>query len=397
MYILEFFKLAIVSIYTNKVRSLLTMLGIIIGVASVILLVSIGTGLQSFVTEQFASLGSNTIYIFPGRVDFQSGGPTTPVSKFEISDIADLKRQTENIEDVTPLVVSQGRIGYKGELSAVEIQGVWENYFEMQSYPLRLGRHITQNDVERSRKVIVIGAKPVEELFGKNADPIGKYITLSDVRYQIVGVFETKGGGALGGNIDGTTFIPYSTALRQFNQTNPYMIVIQTTSAETADMAAEEAKKTLLKRLKEDDFTVLQQKELLNTINQFLGVITVALGGIASISLLVGGIGIMNIMLVSVTERTREIGLRKAVGATPNEILLQFLIEAIILSLIGGAIGIGLGTLGSLALKSFIQTAVTPWSIFLAFAFSAGVGIIFGVAPAIRAARLNPIDALRYE
>jgi putative ABC transport system permease protein len=175
------------------------------------------------------------------------------------------------------------------------------------------------------------------------------------------------------------------------------MLLIQAADQNHVSEAADIAKKTLLKHLKDDEFTVMEQKELLNTINQMLSVLTVALGGIASISLLVGGIGIMNIMLVSVTERTREIGLRKAVGATPTAILLQFLIEAVILSLVGGSIGIAIGALGSLALSQFIQSSVTLWSVMLAFGFSSLVGIVFGIAPAIRAAKLNPIDALRYE
>ena len=201
----------------------------------------------------------------------------------------------------------------------------------------------------------------------------------------------------MGGDIDNHAFLPITMALRQFNLSRPMMFVVQAKDQSLVETAAADAKRVLLRRLKPDDFTIMKQTDLLNTINQFLGAITVALGGIAAISLLVGGIGIMNIMLVSVTERTREIGLRKAVGATPEAILIQFLIEAIILSLVGGGIGILLGAAGALALRSFIQTAVTPWSIILASGFSGLIGIIFGVAPAIRASRLNPIEALRYE
>jgi putative ABC transport system permease protein len=218
------------------------------------------------------------------------------------------------------------------------------------------------------------------------------------VRYTVKGVLESKGsGGGFGSDIDNRGLIPLTTSFRQFNATRPMMMVIQSTGQETVEQAAADAKRILLRRLKEDDFTVMQQTELLNTINQFLGAITVALGGIAAISLLVGGIGIMNIMLVSVTERTREIGLRKAVGARPQDVLLQFLIESMILSLFGGLIGIGLGMLGSLAISQFIQTYVTAWSVFLASGFSAMIGIIFGVAPAVRASKLDPIEALRYE
>jgi len=197
--------------------------------------------------------------------------------------------------------------------------------------------------------------------------------------------------------VDNHVFIPLPTAFRIFDQTKPYMIVVEAKNQNLVKEAATQVEKTLLKRLKKDDFTVLKQTELLSTINQFLGVITIALAGIASISLLVGGIGIMNIMLVSVTERTREIGLRKAIGATPKDILIQFLIEAVFLSLVGGFIGILIGYFGAVLLSKFIETAVTFWSVFIAFFISFLVGVIFGVAPAYKAAKLNPIEALRYE
>ncbi len=397
MDIREFFILALRSLRTNKIRSVLTMLGIIIGVASVILLVSIGTGLQTLITEQFASLGSNSLYIMPGKVDLRSGPPGLNTSRFEVTDISDIIRDSSAISDVTPGVAQMALLHYKGNTTNTEVLGTWENYFAMQNFEADTGDIIRQSDVERTRKAIVLGSKPAKELFGEE-NPIGQYITIGDIRYLVKGVLVSKGsGGGFGGDIDNHAFLPFTTALRQFNLSRPMMLIITATDAEMVDEAAADAKRTLLRRLKEDDFTVLQQTELLNTINQFLGAITIALGGIAAISLLVGGIGIMNIMLVSVTERTREIGLRKAVGAPPNAILFQFLIEAMILSLVGGIIGIILGTLGSLALRAFIQTVVTPWSVLLASGFSAAIGIIFGVAPAIRASRLDPIEALRYE
>jgi putative ABC transport system permease protein len=393
----EYFKLAFTALRTNKIRSLLTMLGIIIGVSSVILLVSIGTGLQELVTSQFAALGSNSIYIMPGKVDLKSGPPTLTNSKLEISDIDALLRGSTNIAKAAPATSQMTLITYKGKTNMTEVVGTWENYMIMTNFEAATGDIIRQTDVERTRKVIVIGSKTATELFG-DADPIGEWVTMSDIRYQVKGVLKSKGsGGAMGSDIDNHGFIPYTTALRQFNQTNPMMIVLEATDQDSVKAAADDAKRIMGKRLKEDDFTVMQQTELLNTIQTFLGAITIALGGIAGISLLVGGIGIMNIMLVSVTERTREIGLRKAVGAKPQDILLQFLIEAIILSLFGGLIGISLGMLGSLAISTFIETYVTWWSILLASGFSAVIGVIFGVAPAVRASRLDPIEALRYE
>lgn len=394
---LEYLRLAFFSLRTNKVRSLLTMLGIIIGVASVILLVSIGTGLQNLVTEQFASLGSNSVYLMPGKVDLRQGPPTANISKFEISDVNDLIRGSSVIVHAIPAVREVAPVTSKGKTINVEIIGTWEQYFPVNNFQAELGDILKQTDVERTRKVAVLGAKPAKDLFG-DADPIDAFITMNDVRYQVKGVLAAKGsGGGIGSDIDNTIYIPLTTAFRQFNLTKPMMIMLQASNQDAVEQAAEDAKRILKRRLKEDDFTVMQQTELLNTINQFLGAITVALGGIAAISLLVGGIGIMNIMLVSVTERTREIGLRKAVGARPQDILLQFLIESVILSLFGGAIGISLGIAGSMAINQFIQTYVTTWSVFLASGFSALIGIIFGVAPAIRASRLDPIEALRYE
>jgi putative ABC transport system permease protein len=397
---LEYIRLSLRALRTNKIRSLLTMLGIIIGVSSVILLVSIGTGLQEYVTTQFQSLGANTIFVMPGKIDMksmQTAGMSMMTSKLEISDVADIQHGSELVTEVSPAVAGSGLLTYRGKSVISETAGVWENYFNIQNFTVSSGDLIRQSDVERSRKVVVLGDKPAADLFG-DTDPVGSYITIGDVRYLVKGRLTPKGGGgAMGANIDDHAFIPYTTALRQFSFTKPQMIVIKTDNQADVPIVSEDIKRILMRRLKEDDFTVMQQTELLNTITQFLNVITVALGGIAAISLLVGGIGIMNIMLVSVTERTREIGLRKAVGATPKDILGQFLIESIILSLVGGIIGIIIGTLGSLALNMYIKTYVTPWSVFLASGFSTLIGVIFGVTPAYRASRLDPIEALRYE
>ena len=400
MNLFEPIKLAFLSLRTNKVRSFLTMLGIIIGVSSVILLVSIGTGLQEYITKQFQTLGANTIFIMPGKVDLknvQTAGASMMTSKLETTDVSDITRGSKVVTEVSPAVAAVGVLNYRGKTISTETAGVWENYFSIQNFVPSSGDIIRQTDVERSRKVIVLGDKPAMDLFG-DTDPVGQSVTLGDVRYQVKGRLAPKGGGgAMGANIDDHAFIPYTTALRQFDYTKPQMIVVKVTDQKVVEEASADVKRVLLRRLKEDDFTIVQQTELLSTITQFLSVITVALGGIAAISLLVGGIGIMNIMLVSVTERTREIGLRKAVGATPRDILTQFLIEAVILSLFGGIIGITLGMLGSIALNSLVKTYVSLWSVLLASGFSALIGIIFGVAPAYRASKLDPIEALRYE
>ena len=399
MRMFEYLKIALLAIRTNKVRSVLTMLGIIIGVASVILLVSIGTGLQNFVTEQFASLGSNTLWVMPGKVDLSQGPRSTAManSKFQLSDVKDLERGSDYIAQASPMIQGFATFTHKGETSSTEVWGVWENYFDITNFEPEFGRIITQSDVERSRRVIALGHKPAKDLFGEGVNPVGRSLPMNEVQFEIVGVLQSKGGGGAMGSADDFVAIPLTTAMRQFDRTRPYMIFVEAVNPESVTQAKSDAEKILSRRLKDDEFTVMEQTQLLSTITQFLGVITAALGGIAAISLLVGGIGIMNIMLVSVTERTREIGLRKALGATTRDIIFQFLIEAVILSLLGGTIGILLGTLGSLGVRAFIQTSVSLWSVALASGFSGAIGIIFGVAPAIRASRLDPIEALRYE
>ncbi len=400
MNVYEYIKLALQALRTNKVRSILTMLGIIIGVSSVILLVSIGSGLQEYITTQFESIGANTLFVMPGKIDLKNvstAGQSMMTSKFETTDVTDIEHGSSVITAVTPGAAAVALLSYRGKTISTEVIGIWESYFTITNFRAVSGDIIRQTDVERTRKAVVLGAKAATDLFG-DVDPTGQFITIADVRYEVKGVLESKGSsGALGANIDDRALIPYTTALRQFSFTRPQMIVVKATDQNAVEQVSVDITRVLSRRLKSDDFTVLQQKELLNTITQFLSVITVALGGIAAISLLVGGIGIMNIMLVSVTERTHEIGLRKAVGATPRDIMGQFLIEAVILSLVGGLIGITIGMLGSLALNSLIKTYVSLWSIFLASGFSALIGIVFGVAPAIRAARLDPIEALRYE
>lgn len=399
MNIFEYMKLALIALRTNKVRSVLTMLGIIIGVASVILLVSIGTGLQNFVTEQFASLGSNTLWVMAGEVDISQGprGAMMSNSKFEISDAGDLERGSDFIKQASPLLQGFASFSYQGETTSTEVWGVWENYFDITNFDAEYGRIITQNDVERSRRVLVLGHKPAVDLFGEGTNPVGKTLPINGVQFEVIGVLVSKGGGGAMGSADDFAAIPLTTAMRQFDKDRPFMIFVEAIDTEHIAQAKQDAERILSKRLKDDEFSVIEQTQLLSTIQQFLGVITAALGGIAGISLFVGGIGIMNIMLVSVTERTREIGLRKAVGARPQDIMMQFLIESVILSLFGGTIGIVLGALGSLGINEFINTSVTPWSVALAFGFSAAIGVIFGVAPAIRASRLDPIEALRYE
>lgn len=391
-------RIALKALVTNKLRSVLTILGIIVGVASVVILVSIGAGLQGFVTELFTSLGANNLYVFPGKVDLRRPGSLggRQVSKFELADITDLNRASGVIKQATPMVEVSAVIAFRGESTVAGTVGVWENYFTINNFVLDSGRLITQNDVNRKRRVVVLGSKVVKDIFGETS-PLGKDITVNDVRYEVVGTLKSKGGGGIGESIDNHIFIPLSSAFRQFDLSRPLAIHISVTSPGEIDQAVAQVEEVLLSRLKPNDFTILQPTDLLGAISQFIGTATLGLAGIAAISLLVGGIGIMNIMLVSVTERTREIGLRKAVGATPRAIMMQFLIEAVMLSLTGGVIGTSLGMGTGAILNRFIPVHTPIWAVVVAFGVSTLVGIVFGILPARRAAKLSPIEALRYE
>jgi putative ABC transport system permease protein len=399
----EAVKVAFEALRSNKTRSGLTMLGIIIGVTSVILLVSIGSGLQTYITKQLEGLGANALFVMPGELNIGAGGesgggvPGAGVanSKFTFDHVNDLQREAKTIKTVMAYIENNGTMRYKGKSHVTQVAGVGPEYESVRDQKVEFGSFFTPSQYNSAKKVAVLGKTVAEKLFGQE-DPLGKKITISDQQYAVLGVLEEKGtfGGA---DMDDQVFIPATTAMRQFDLEYIQSLWIQSIDAESVPQTKAEIEKILLKTLDEDEFSVLDTKSILGVISNILGVLTLALSGIAAISLVVGGIGIMNIMLVSVTERTREVGLRKAVGATPQNILIQFLIEAVVLSFFGGTIGILLGVGGSLLIGRFFTTTVAPWAIVLAFGVSALVGIIFGVAPAAKAAKLNPIDALRYE
>lgn len=398
----ETVKLALTALRANKMRSLLTMLGVIIGVTSVILLTSIGSGLQNYLNEQFEILGANTLIIMPGGFGSEGGGmssmagpPNFQGSKLTLSHVRDLEKLGEPIDAAAPVFELSSKATYQKNSSTVTLIGTTDQYAKVRKFNIEKGRGLARPDLDSARRVVVIGPSLAEKLFG-SLDPLGKEITIAQRRFTIVGVAE-KYGSMLGIDVDKTAYIPITTAQKVIGFENLMEIMIKVDRKENIDRAKEIIKDYFLRQMNKDDFSVLDQRQMLNTINQILGVLTLALGGIAAISLVVGGIGIMNIMLVSVTERTREIGLRKAVGATPRAILTQFLTEAVILSCSGGMIGILVGGTFSFILGRFIPTAVTFWAVLLAFSVSVFVGIIFGVAPAAKASKLNPIEALRYE
>lgn len=397
----EIIKLSIKSLYRNKTRSLLTMLGIIIGVSAVILLVSIGQGLQQYITTSFQSLGSNVIAVLPGKIGGSGGfsvssAPNLSGSKLTLKDVQDIARLGGPVETAGGGIESPSSISYQGKSEYTTIAGVDAEYMKIRNLTVSQGRGISDADFRLSRNVAVIGSGIVTKLFA-GGQAIGNKITVGGQKFEVVGILNPIGSGGFGIDTNSYVAIPITSAQRLFGINSVQAIAAKARDKESIPLAISVINKLLSRRLKSDDFSVIEQASLLQTINQVLGVVTLALGGIAAISLVVGGVGIMNIMLVSVTERTREIGLRKAVGAKPSDILVQFLVESVVLSLGGGIIGVSIGALGSWGMSKFIETSVSLWSVLLAFGVSAAVGIIFGVAPAARAARLDPIEALKYE
>lgn len=392
----ELIKLALNALIVNKLRSILTTLGIIIGVFAIVLLVSLGTGLQSYITNQVSGLGSNLLFIIPGTV----GGARTPggvvANKLLLSDADTLSFRLKASANVAPVIQKTVTLKYKNKTdSGVSAGGTTSNYWQIVNITLQKGGGFTTGQVDSGSKVAIIGQTVVNKLFPLE-DPLGKTFLVGPNRFTVVGVAAPR-GSVFGLDQDNSILIPVTTAQKLFSVTNVNVIYLSAKRSDLVPFVKQQAEKILLKRLTSDDFTIQTQESALSTINNITNVLSIALGGIASISLLVGGIGVANIMLVSVTERTREIGLRKALGARRIDILKQFLLEAIMLSVAGGAVGILLGVGVSLVLSKFFVSEVTPWSILLAFFFSVAVGVIFGVAPALKASKLSPIEALRYE
>jgi putative ABC transport system permease protein len=392
----ELIKLSFSALRANKMRSLLTMLGVIIGVFAVILLVSLGSGLQKYITDQISGLGSNLIFVIPGS----DGGARTPggqqANKLVLGDAKSLTIRLKDIAEVGPVVAKSVTVKYKNTSDKdTSILGTTANYPQIIAIVFEQGKFFTASQERSGVRVVAIGQTVKTKLFA-HENPIGKKLAIAGNKYTVVGVAKAR-GSVFGMDLDNTVVVPISTAQRQFAVNNVNTIYISAKRPELVRLATQQAKTTLLKRLTEEDFSLQTQEQSLSTVSSIIGALTVALGGIAAISLVVGGIGVMNIMLVSVTERTREIGLRKALGAKRSDILKQFLFEAVILSVVGGVIGILLGVGASLLMAKFFISQVTPWSVVLAFGFSVAVGVIFGIAPAYRASRLSPIEALRYE
>ncbi|MBI3103716.1 ABC transporter permease [Candidatus Daviesbacteria bacterium] len=396
MDIFETTQSALTAILANRMRSFLTILGIVIGVTSVILLISLVSGLKTYITSQIEGLGSNLLIVIPGRI----GGARSPggvqANRLEYSDAVNLRNKLSDEAQISAAIQRNAtlKFGNKTDKGAA-VFGVEADYWQIISIKLTEGRFFKASEQQSFKKIAVIGPTVKLNLF-EEGKALGQTIDVAGLKYIVVGILGPR-GAVFGIDFDNSIYIPFQTAQRQFGIDRLNTIYISANSADDVKDVQVKATNLLKKRLSEDEFTVQTQEQTLSTIGQITSVLTAALGGIAAISLIVGGIGIMNIMLVSVTERTREIGLRKAVGAKPKDIRTQFLIEAVTLSGLGGIIGILLGIGISLVIGRFFTTTVPLWSVALSFGFSMLVGIIFGVAPAIRAARLDPIEALRHE
>ncbi len=406
------FKIALRAIAANKMRSFLTALGIIIGIAAVITMLAIGQGSKASIKANIAEMGSNMIMISPGA-DMR-GGVRQDASSMETlkqADYQSIKEDCNYISAISPTVNSSGQWIYGNNNTQSSIYGVNQDYLSIRQLKVADGEMFTDTDIKAAAKVCILGQTVVDYLFPDGSDPIGKVVRFNSIPFRVVGVLQKKGYNSMGMDQDDLVLAPYTTVMKRIlAQTYLGGIVCSAITEEASQPAQDQISEILRHNHKlkdatetteadEDDFNIRSQEEISSMMNSTMSTITILLGSVAGISLLVGGIGIMNIMYVSVTERTREIGLRMSVGARGIDILNQFLIEAILLSVTGGIIGVILGVSLSLSLNAFlhIATQIEPWSIIMSFAVCTFTGVFFGWYPAKKAARLDPIEAIRYE
>jgi len=400
----ESFLMAWASLIANKLRSLLTMLGIIIGVAAVIALVSIGNGVKQDIEDSISSLGSNLLVVLPGA-------PRTPGARSSQGSMKSLKisdyeaiAKLEGVKAASPMTNGSYVVIYQNKNWTTSVAGVNANFQDVNNWTMTSGRFFSDKNVQNRERVAVVGQTVVKNLF-TDEDPVGKEIRVKNIPFRVIGVLKSKGNGTMGNDQDDTVLIPYTTSMERVEGID-YLRRVYVVAKDDGGIDRLQADIENLLRVRHnikdtnlDDFNIQNMKSIMETVAQTTGTFTLFLGAVAAISLVVGGIGIMNIMLVSVTERTREIGVRKALGATYSVIVTQFLIEAVVISLIGGFIGIafGIGASKVIGMVSGMSTIVSVPTIIMSFAFSMAIGLIFGIYPARKAAKLNPIDALHYE
>ncbi|MBI5379783.1 MAG: ABC transporter permease [Nitrospirae bacterium] len=393
---------ALQALLANKVRSGLTMLGVVIGVLAVILLVSLGLGARAYVLKELSGMGSNLLVIVPGKTETKGGfhPPSAgTIYKLTYDDALHLKRRAWALSDAVPIVLGTSKIKFKNLSRDTTVIGTTPGFEQVRNLHVGVGSFVRQEDVDAKRKVVVLGQRVRRELFGE-ISPLGQMATLGDAKYRVIGIMEPK-GVSLGVDLDDVIFIPATSAQELFDTDRLFEILAAARSKEEMSLAIQQVREALMRRHNhKEDFTILTQGDMISVLDRLLTIMTGVLAGIAGISLLVGGIGIMNIMLVAVRERTREIGIRKAVGARRRDILRQFLLESAVLSGLGGVGGIVL-SVGIAWLLPLLYPAIpmllSAEALLLAFGFSVAVGLFFGVYPAKQAAWLDPIEALRYE
>ncbi|WP_026134602.1 ABC transporter permease [Scytonema hofmannii] len=401
----ENLNMAVRTLSANKLRSSLTMLGMIIGNASVIAIISVGQGAQQFVSQQFESLGSNMLFVIPGVAQDGPLSSAASSKSLVLADAIAIAREVPAVAGVAPETTENFRVTWTDRDTQVNVTGTTPQYPNVRNANVSIGRFFSDLELDQNHRVAVLGGETARSLFG-TLDPLGKKIRIRNLSFRTIGVMAKK-GAAMGANQDEVVFIPISVMVNQLtgqenSRTSPTVQSIAVSARNSKSMSAAQYQITNLLRLRhnikgENDFTVRSQQDLLKTVNSITGMLVILLAATAGISLLVGGIGIMNIMLVSVTERTHEIGLRKAIGATSTDVLIQFAVEAVILSLVGGSFGILLGLVGTVILATLtpLEAVISPIAIILAVGVSGVIGLGFGVVPARNAARLEPIVALR--